>query len=493
MAKRYVILIEKTGGEKAVLSAATMRELGLSDEDTIAITSSTGFSVLPVVAGPVLPNQIKLPHKAALMQKGERLAVEPVSDSLLQRSEPERLAVTPRAPAEFTWDPVDDASFDEIVGLAGVKSRIEQTTYYLTHPEWFLIRRSLPPRVFLFFGPYGCGKTMLARAMASRLAHPADDGVALDIKLKGLKPTDIKDPYLGMSARSAELYLSAARAECDRGSTVLLLMDEIESLVASRSNGQIHEEYRDVVNSMLQGVQGVRELDSEARIGRLLRDPEVLALRDELANVVRKKGRRDPLGDILLAEQDWTEEVKGKMLRLRSRIMEAGGVSTLIIVGTTNDPCQIDEGFISRAGDQVFFVPRPGAEAIEQMLRQHLDGAFFDLHEQERGELAQDAFQHHLTGRDILLSWLQPLRSRAPGSLTIMGHKTIHSHMPHATAGIEWEADLYRRLRERGHLSMAQQVAAYLEQVRQPTSSPRQANGTSKSPPRSKQPALFEL
>ena len=473
MPKRYVIVLEKIDGDAAVLSADTLRLLGIAENDSITVTSTTSFYVFPVRIQKLGPDQIKLPHKAILVREGERLTVEPTAGSMVPAAAGEHPAVRP--PAEFTWDPIPDTGFDEIVGLSAVKARIEQALYYLTHPEWFLIRKSFPPRVFLLFGPYGCGKTMLARAMASRLTQGQGQSEGLDVKLKSIKPTDIKDPYLGMSARSVQRYLDAAREECNRGSTVMLLLDEIDSLVATRTGGEIHEEYRDVVNLVLQEVQGTTELDAEARIRQLLRDSEVQALRKELAHMVRDRGRRDPRGDILLPEEEWTDDIRKKMLHLRQIITQAGGISTVIIVGTTNDPCRIDEGFISRAGDNIFFVSRPPAEAIEHMLAHQLDSAFVELGDRERRELAQEAFRQHLAGRDIVLSWLQPLRSMAPGSLTIMGHESIRAHMPQPTVGIEWEIDLHRRLQERGHALLAKQVEEYIDQVRRAT--PARSNG----------------
>ena len=344
---------------------------------------------------------------------------------------------------------------------------------------------------------------MMARAMASKLAHGGGKEGRLDVKMKAIRPTDVKDAYLGMSAKNVQAFLNAAREECNKGSTVLLLLDEIDSLVANRADSQTHEEYRDVVNSLIQEIQGVQDLATESRIKALWQDEEVVSVRNEIAGLVRKRGKRDHGGDIHLAEKDWSPEIKERMQHLRRRITDAGGVSTVIIVGTTNDPGRIDEAFISRAGDNVFFVPRPSAEAIDMMLDQHLDRDFFELDGQERKTLAQRAFQFGLTGRDIMLSWLQPLRNKAPGLLTIMGFKTVESYQPQPTVGIEWEIDLYRRLKSKGHLMLAGQVADYLREIEEAQKKPPKVSTTlsrnGKKPRKTakarddKQPALFDM
>jgi SpoVK/Ycf46/Vps4 family AAA+-type ATPase len=510
MAKRHVILLEKIAGDKAVLSPSTMEELGLSDGDSLTIAAHTNLVVLPVIAGTLVgANQIKLPRKVALMMKeGERLMVQPsplgTPETVLP--EPQKAPSAPQQSEDASsieWDEIPSTTLDEVVGLGPVKARIEQSLFYLTHPEWFLLRKSLPPRVFLFFGPYGSGKTMLARAMVSKLAHTKGKETGLDVKMKAIRPTDVKDAYLGMSAKNVQHFLSAAREECNKGSTVLLLLDEIDSLVANRADGQTHEEYRDVVNSLIQEIQGVQDLATESRIKALWQDPEVVSVRNEIAALVRKKGKRDHGGDIQLAEKDWSPEIKQRMQHLRRRITEAGGVSTVIIVGTTNDPGRVDEAFISRAGDNVFFVPRPSAEAIDTMLDHQLDSDFFELDRHERKTLAQRAFQFGLTGRDIMLSWLQPLRNKAPGLLTIMGFKTIESYQPQPTVGIEWEMDLYRRLKSKGHMSLAEQVGDYLREMeeaqKKPSETPPPSSRNGKAPRKAakaredKQPALLDM
>ncbi len=482
MAKRHVIVLSKTDGDEAVLNASTLRQLDRKDGGEIAIKGGTNFYVLTAIPGDVGPDQITVPSKASLVKEGDRLTIEAASGTAH--------AVTHHTPPglagqqePFDWDPIGDAGFDEIVGMTSLKARIEQALFYLSHPEWFLIRKSLPPRVFLLFGPYGSGKTMFAKAMASHLAHADGGGIGIDVKMKIIKATGVKDPYLGMSARHVQQYLDAAREQCNQGDTVLLILDEIDSLVPTRTGGQTHEEYRDIVNTFLQEIQGTQELDAETRIRKLLRDKKVQGLRGQLAAMVRDNGVRDQLGNIMLPEGDWTDDVREKMLLLRGMLTEAGGVSTVIIVGTTNDPCRIDEGFISRAGDNTFFVPRPPAEAIEQMLAAQLDSAFVELSDPERRTLAEEAFQRHLTGRDIMLSWLGPLRTMDPGSLTITGYKTIHEHMPSPNVDVEWELDLLGRLRERGHSFQAKQVEDYLRSL--PAAEQHEARS---QPQRPKQP-----
>ena len=514
MAKRHVIMTEKVEGDHAVLNPATLSDLGVPEGGKIVVTSPTSFCVITAVSGPLVgPGQIKMPRKSSsMMHEGERVAIESAAVPAKSVEELEAMGQMPPAPAPqnqpaptnqaaqapqaaptnqapqqpqgnnqpaaqgqgqsgqaqakgqpppVAWESISDTSFDDIAGQFAVKARIEQSVYYLTHPEWFLLRHTSPPRVFLFFGPYGSGKTMLVKGMAGRLSR-ARSGLSLNMKMKSIRSTDVKDPYLGMSAKHVQQFLDAARVECNNGNTVMLVLDEIDSLVSNRADAGTHEEYRDVVNSLIQDIQGMQELDSEARIRKLWKDPTVEETREALAKFARSTGKKDSHGDIKLPEKEWPEDVKKKMLGLRQKIVDAGGVATILIVGTTNDPTRLDEAFVSRAGDNIFFVSRPDATAVEKMLEMQLDSDFVELTNKERKDLAEEAFKRGLTGRDIMLSWLQPLRTTAPGSLAIMGYESVKDMMPEPTVGIEWEMDLYRRLRERSHMLLAEQVATYL-------------------------------
>ena len=526
MVRRHLLLSQKITGDEAVLHPAALEALGMSPEGgQILVTCSATYLVLKAVGKEsVSEHQIKMPRRAAsVLKEGERLTVQ-AAPMVSEASRPNGHVPPPSngapsgarspdgvAPARaagggdqaenFEWDPISPSDFEGIAGLGRVKDRIEQALFYLTHPEWYLIRRNLPPRVFLFFGPYGCGKTMLAKAMASRLAYAETDGKSLPIKFKSIRPTDIKDPYLGMSARRAQEFLDRARDECNRGSTIMMLLDEIDSVVSNRSDGNTHEEYRDVVNSLIQDIQGVRELDTESRIQSLWSDPEVEEARQEIAALVRKCGSKDQGGDISLPESRWTPEVRNRMLRLRERIVHEGGASTVIIVGTTNDPLRLDEAFLSRAGSNIFFVPRPNAPAIEKMLADHLDSAFVEMSAADRRALADAAFREGLTGRDVVLSWLQPLRSAAPGSLRILGRQTVAARRPAPVVSIEWEKDLLGRLEKRGQSALATQVSEYLDELLSARKRPEAGNapasggagGTRRPGPAggNKQPALL--
>ena len=79
--------------------------------------------------------------------------------------------------------------------------------------------------------------------------------------------------------------------------------------------------------------------------------------------------------------------------------------------------------------------------------------------------MADAAFREGLTGRDVVLSWLQPLRSAAPGSLRILGRQTVAARRPAPVVSIEWEKDLLGRLEKRGQSALATQVSEYLDEL----------------------------
>lgn len=361
----------------------------------------------------------------------------------------------------FEWDNITDTTFGDIKGLDDIKEQFKSNIVYnLLHPERYLLYEITPPRSFLFFGPPGCGKTMFAKAIANDLIGKSqiEGGRSINIKFKAIKSSDIKSKYIGESAKTIDDYFKLARAESERGSSVILFFDEIDSIVPSRSYNDLHEEYRDVVNIFLQELEGVKDVEANIKLKELFYDEEVVKIRKEIFDEVKKvNDKKDKL------TVEYTPEIEDKIAKLRSKIDDIGGISVVIIIGATNNPYRLDDAFISRLRDNALFIPRPDIKAIEEILLTHLEKPYIDINKNQIEELAEEAYKRNLTGRDID-GWMKKVRDSIPNKcIAIIGYDTIKSCMPDTSIGIEWERRLYDYLKSRGYTKMAEQVKEYIE------------------------------
>jgi SpoVK/Ycf46/Vps4 family AAA+-type ATPase len=232
----------------------------------------------------------------------------------------------------FEWDLIPDTTFDYIKGLDYIKDNFKKLVFYLNNPEWLLLYEIIPQRAFLLFGPPGCGKTMLAKAIANTLCMNHKN-----IRFKIILSTQIKSKYLGESAKAIQTYFEIARKNVEMGNTVIYFFDEIDSIVPSRSAEDTHKEYVDVVNIFLQELEGARELPTYTKLRELFKDDEVITIREKVFNLARNHGGEIPMN---------SSKIQKYLQILRDIIHEKiGSFSTFIIIGATNNPYHIHSYF----------------------------------------------------------------------------------------------------------------------------------------------------
>ena len=142
---------------------------------------------------------------------------------------------------ELVLEEVPDISYDDVGGL---DDQIEQITDAVElpflHQDLFAEHQLPAPKGILLYGPPGCGKTLIAKAVANSLAKKVaevtGDGKARSYFLN-IKGPELLNKYVGETERQIRLVFQRAREKAEEGWPVIVFFDEMDSLFRTRGTG----------------------------------------------------------------------------------------------------------------------------------------------------------------------------------------------------------------------------------------------------------------
>jgi proteasome-associated ATPase len=210
-----------------------------------------------------------------------------VGDSLLL--EPRSAYVYERIPKseveELVLEEVPDIDYTDIGGLSSQIEQIRDAVELpFLHADLFREHQLRPPKGILLYGPPGCGKTLIAKAVANSLAKQVarvrgDDekGRSFFLNIKG---PELLNKYVGETERHIRLVFQRAREKASEGVPVIVFFDEMDSLFRTRGSGVSSDVENTIVPQLLSEIDGVEGLENVIVIGASNRedmiDPAIL-------------------------------------------------------------------------------------------------------------------------------------------------------------------------------------------------------------------------
>ena len=179
---------------------------------------------------------------------------------------------------------VPDVSYADIGGLdSQIETITDAVELPFLHADLFAEHELPAPKGILLYGPPGCGKTLIAKAVANSLAAKVSaqrsDGEARSYFFN-IKGPELLNKYVGETERQIRLVFQRAREKSEEGWPVIVFFDEMESLFRTRGTGVSSDVESTVVPQLLAEIDGVETLSNVIVIGASNRedliDPAIL-------------------------------------------------------------------------------------------------------------------------------------------------------------------------------------------------------------------------
>ncbi len=211
------------------------------------------------------------------LRAGDSLLIEPRSAYAYER-------VPKSEVEELVLEEVPDVDYHDIGGLDRQIEQIRDAVELpFLHADLFREHQLRPPKGVLLYGPPGCGKTLIAKAVANSLAKQIaakrgeERHTSYFLNIKG---PELLNKYVGETERHIRLIFQRAREKAGEGTPVIVFFDEMDSVFRTRGSGVSSDVENTIVPQLLSEIDGVEGLENVIVIGASNRedmiDPAIL-------------------------------------------------------------------------------------------------------------------------------------------------------------------------------------------------------------------------
>jgi proteasome-associated ATPase len=212
---------------------------------------------------------------------------------------------------EAILEEIPDISYDDIGGLGSqiedIRDAVELPFLYA---ELFVEHQLKPPKGVLLYGPPGCGKTLIAKAVANSLAQQVAEKTGREgvhSYFLNIKGPELLNKYVGETERQIRLIFQRAKEKSEEGFPVIVFFDEMDSLFRTRGSGISSDVENTIVPQLLSEIDGVETLKNVIVIGASNRE-------DMIDPAILRPGRLDVKIKIERPDSDSARDILSKYL-----------------------------------------------------------------------------------------------------------------------------------------------------------------------------------